>query len=1582
MRDSTYTLVASTAPSTHSDNEPHSSSPASFDVHVDMHQPKAAPIFASALGNGARDESSVLTSPHPTHVVESLNQQHQSRGGGGGGGDAHHHEDEEEMTFSDEEGDEYDLSMHGDHGDAKSTGSAVGLLGRVKETFLGTGRWGGGWFGGSGGSSMRRGGKKGGSSRRMNGIASPTSHSGTSPSSALLGNYQQQPSRLEHPMEVRQQQHQHYHQHQHHSFHHRHAHHQPLYPHAPTVLPDNLLPIQPLLQIHPDTLYPLPPSYTPSVPPITPLSTADFLSILTEVQLAISRGICPTRISKGSSGSYFCRNTKGEIVGVFKPKNEEPYGNMNPKWTKWLHKNLFPCCFGRSCLIPNLGYLSEAAASYMDRRLGLNVVPRTEVVALSSPTFFYPAAQRWAYRIKGEALPPKLGSFQIFLKGFKDATTFFREGYDKALSVSSLPDLSDPTSALPNLSNSRGEMGSSSSTLSLTNPSHPCNWSEQTQREFQYGFERLVVLDYLIRNTDRGMDNWMIQYDPPVKQEQVESRRGSWLGYVTGSGSGLFVSSSSSSSTANLAGAPLLEELASESPVDEHTFTGSPKNAPKVDGDAQPTTPTITVAAIDNGLAFPFKHPDRFRLYPYAWSFLPIAKIPFSSPTSSQALHFLTSPTWWKETLDGLEALFRLDPDFSEAMWKRQKSVIRGQGYNLCEVLRRAEMGDGDAVGGSPFGLVRRPVVAVFEEDLDEEDGEDGSLSGSVHSYLEGVTGAGAGAGAAGERLRSVVSLASKHATNATSPSPPPPTVPSTDEAKQTLFDAGLLADMSDETALKLSMLFEKIVKARRGDLASCVSVLEILQKGSGELPPMPEESFEMLQVAARWDHSPSQLALGEAYMNGSQVAKDDYLALGWLVASCRSAQTQSQETTSSVALSVLLLTSPSLPSDLSVLTTLLLRNREGVGYEPSFFPLGSSAILQVWEMLALQGHAEAMFELADLWATGEEVPEKNTDTAAYWYFQSAQKGCWKSLAALANAYETGLGSYIPLNPSIANQLLKLSEAAEKGSLILPDQLPPFPSVPEPPKLKSMKPPVVGNSGSKFNPPYSKEECEKAVLEFLHGSHDTVRALGKKKMVEFLKDKEVETDRLKAAGGDTSAMVRYAKAIDYPTEKLDWLERAAQKGDATAMVELYQHHMYSDSFLAMDYLRKATNLRDPQACFLLGSRYEEGSAGSPRSYDMAYEFYMQAKNHPEALFKASALVQEGKVQNVDPQESKALLTQAIVHGHLPACLTYGSQLSSSPSPSEPVKGRLPPTLPASRFIERATDHGSHLLQSKDTKAQHDFPFRKLLETHGKEIITEARAGDLNAQMELGYILKSLGLQGMAAVVFFGNLASNNPDAQYEVARAFHLGIGDIKRHLLKACCWYFDAARNGKGSASVLSLLALADLFRKGATDVGLAGVSYAFPKNLELAERYSAAAQKLLEGKTPDEIPVPKVPIDVEVFLKGEKEDDIRNNVTTGILKVGEIEALLQAFPEGQATLGRGAGRGKSGQGAAGDGGEYGREDWKMEASAAGMEMMTTVALPSDGMTGYGGGGKGGGMGVGGAGDETFGKAGCCIVM
>ena len=44
-------------------------------------------------------------------------------------------------------------------------------------------------------------------------------------------------------------------------------------------------------------------------------------------------------------------------------------------------QNLLSFSFGRNCLIPNQGYLSEEGARLVDGKLGLTVVPKTKVTA-------------------------------------------------------------------------------------------------------------------------------------------------------------------------------------------------------------------------------------------------------------------------------------------------------------------------------------------------------------------------------------------------------------------------------------------------------------------------------------------------------------------------------------------------------------------------------------------------------------------------------------------------------------------------------------------------------------------------------------------------------------------------------------------------------------------------------------------------------------------------------------------------------------------------------------------------------------------------------------------------------------------------------------------------------------------------------------------------------------------------------------------------------------------------------------------------------------------------------------------------
>ncbi|XP_064806266.1 phosphatidylinositol 4-kinase type 2-alpha-like isoform X2 [Oncorhynchus masou masou] len=310
----------------------------------------------------------------------------------------------------------------------------------------------------------------------------------------------------------------------------------------------------------------------------------DFREIVRKAEQAIEEEIFPEIICQGSSGSYFVKDSQGNVIGVFKPKNEEPYGQLNPKWTKWLQKLCCPCCFGRDCLVLNQGHLSEAGASLVDQKLQLNIVPQTKVVYLASDTFNYNAIDRVKSRGKRLALekvpkvgqrfnriglPPKVGSFQLFVEGYKDADYWL-----KRFEAEPLP--------------------------------------ENTNRQLQLQFERLVVLDYIIRNTDRGNDNWLLKYDCPMDIER--NRETDWV---------------------------VVKE------------------------------PIIRLAAIDNGLAFPIKHPDSWRAYPFYWAWLSQARVPFSEQIMDLVLPKLTDPTFIKDLEEDLYQLFKI-LNLSQALKERK----------------------------------------------------------------------------------------------------------------------------------------------------------------------------------------------------------------------------------------------------------------------------------------------------------------------------------------------------------------------------------------------------------------------------------------------------------------------------------------------------------------------------------------------------------------------------------------------------------------------------------------------------------------------------------------------------------------------------------------------------------------------------------------------------------------------------------------------------------------------------------------------------------------------------------------------
>ncbi|ODV96219.1 hypothetical protein PACTADRAFT_49604 [Pachysolen tannophilus NRRL Y-2460] len=358
---------------------------------------------------------------------------------------------------------------------------------------------------------------------------------------------------------------------------------------------------------------------------------AAFDVVVDDAVEAIERGILPKRIATGSSGCYFVYNCNKEVVAVFKPKDEEPYGPLTPKWSKFIHRNLFPCFFGRSCLIPNLGYICESAACLLDRQLQSYIVPFTDTVFLSSETFYYSFFDQLAIKLNRKPLPKKVGSFQLFLKGYQEADQFLREhplpGTRSWRDLFPQKNVVTPKVANPTFSSYSDEP------VSYDTDDPVFEWTPDTLEQFREELEKLVILDYIMRNTDRGLDNWMIKVEWKLCHD---------------------------------------------------TASGNYKKKP-----------IVKIGAIDSGLSWPWKHPDEWRSFPFGWLFLPISIIgqPFTEKTRRHYLPLLTSTAWWEESSILFREMFSRDTEFKERMWRKQWAVMKGQTFNVVETLKTPGQG-------------------------------------------------------------------------------------------------------------------------------------------------------------------------------------------------------------------------------------------------------------------------------------------------------------------------------------------------------------------------------------------------------------------------------------------------------------------------------------------------------------------------------------------------------------------------------------------------------------------------------------------------------------------------------------------------------------------------------------------------------------------------------------------------------------------------------------------------------------------------------------------------------------------------
>jgi len=153
-------------------------------------------------------------------------------------------------------------------------------------------------------------------------------------------------------------------------------------------------------------------------------------SLVTEARQALALNLKPAFILDGSGGTYFLHNTRKAKIAVFKPADEEPYAENNPRgYIRQLGQNMFL----REGVLPGEGFIREVAAFMLDHG-GFSGVPMTTLVECRHPSFNINGshlslaeggASIGAHSLRlassqnpmtSSVLPKKVGSFQEFIR--------------------------------------------------------------------------------------------------------------------------------------------------------------------------------------------------------------------------------------------------------------------------------------------------------------------------------------------------------------------------------------------------------------------------------------------------------------------------------------------------------------------------------------------------------------------------------------------------------------------------------------------------------------------------------------------------------------------------------------------------------------------------------------------------------------------------------------------------------------------------------------------------------------------------------------------------------------------------------------------------------------------------------------------------------------------------------------------------------------------------------------------------------------------------------------------------------------
>jgi hypothetical protein len=112
-------------------------------------------------------------------------------------------------------------------------------------------------------------------------------------------------------------------------------------------------------------------------------------SLVQQSRRGLALGLKPALVLDGSGGSYFLRNARQMNVAVFKPADEEPYAENNPRGYVGSKGNGGGCSVGESMragIQPGEACLREVAAYLLDHK-NFSGVPMTTLVEARHPAF-------------------------------------------------------------------------------------------------------------------------------------------------------------------------------------------------------------------------------------------------------------------------------------------------------------------------------------------------------------------------------------------------------------------------------------------------------------------------------------------------------------------------------------------------------------------------------------------------------------------------------------------------------------------------------------------------------------------------------------------------------------------------------------------------------------------------------------------------------------------------------------------------------------------------------------------------------------------------------------------------------------------------------------------------------------------------------------------------------------------------------------------------------------------------------------------------------------------------------------------